>query len=118
MYFCTMKEERKISYYKHYFITFFNTLDDGAKRKIAYILEMLKTHERLSKKIVKLIKDGIYELRATHNGNIYRAFFIFDKGNIVILLNGFQKKTEKTPSKEIDLATKLKTEYYATLPKP
>ncbi len=112
-----MKDEGHIFYYKHYFIQFFNALDDGAKRKIAYILEMLKTHERLSKNFVKLIRDGIYELRASSSGNIYRAFFIFDEGNIVILLNGFQKKTEKTPIKEINLAMKLKNEYYATKPK-
>ena len=62
---------------------------------------MLKTQERLNKNFVKLIREGVYELRASHNGNIYRAFFIFDDGNIVMLFNGFLKKTQKTPDNEI-----------------
>ena len=48
-----------------------------------------------------------------YNGNIYRAFFIFDEGNIVPLFNGFQKKSQKTPSKEIEKGIALKNEYYA-----
>ena len=67
----------------------------------------------MSEKFVKYIKEGIYEIRASYNGNIYRAFFIFDEGNIVMLFNGFQKKSQKTPSKEIDKALELKKEYYA-----
>ncbi len=67
----------------------------------------------MNEKFVKFIKDGLYEIRASYNGNIYRAFFIFDEGNIVMLFNGFQKKTQKTPSKEIEKALELKKEYYA-----
>lgn len=48
-----------------------------------------------------------------YNSNIYRVFFIFDEGNIVVLFNGFQKKTQKTPKSEIEMALKLKSEYYA-----
>ena len=47
---------------------------------------------------------------------IYGAFFIFDEGNIVMLFNGFQKKTQKTPESEIEKAVKLKNEYYASKP--
>lgn len=113
-YLCMMNSERKISYYKNYFIDFFMSLDDGAKKKVAYILDMLKTQQRLNKNFVKLIRDGVYELRASHHGNIYRAFFIFDDGNIVMLFNGFQKKTQKTPENEIEKALILKNEYYAS----
>ena len=109
-----MINERKILYYERYFIDFFMSLDDGAKRKVSYVLDMIKTQERLSKNFVKLIREGVYELRVSHNGNIYRAFFIFDDGNIVMLFNGFQKKTQKTPSKEIEKAITLKNEYYAS----
>lgn len=49
---------------------------------------------------------------AEYNGNIYRLFFIFDDGHIIVLFNGFQKKSRKTPLKEIETALKLKTEYY------
>ena len=75
--------------------------------------KLLKMQDRVSEKFVKYIKEGIYEIRASYNGNIYRAFFIFDEGNIVMLFNGFQKKSQKTPSKEIDKALELKKEYYA-----
>ena len=115
-YICTMKEERRILYYKTYFIDFFTSLESGAKRKVAYVLDMLKTQERVSQNFVKHIREGVYELRASHNGNIYRAFFIFDEGNIVMLFNGFQKKTQKTPNKEIEKALKLKDEYYESKP--
>lgn len=48
------------------------------------------------------------------NGNIYRVFFIFDNGNIVVLFNGFQKKSQKTPNSEINKALKIKAEYYGS----
>lgn len=113
-YICIMKEEREILYYKNYFINFFISLEEGAKKKVSYVIDMLKTQERLNKNFVKFIRDGVYELRASHNGNIYRVFFIFDDGNIVMLFNGFQKKTQKTPDIEIEKAIKLKNEYYAS----
>ena len=99
--------------YKDYFLTFYRSLEMGAQRKIDYVLDVLKMQERVSEKFVKFIRDGLYEIRATHNGNIYRAFFIFDDGNIVMLFNGFQKKKQKTPSKEIEKALEIKNEYYA-----
>lgn len=89
------------------------SLDNGAKKKVAYVLDMLKVEERLNSKFVKYIREGIFEIRASHEGNIYRAFFVFDEGNIVMLFNGFQKKTQKTPENEIKKAIKLKDEYYA-----
>jgi phage-related protein len=63
-------------------------------------------------KFVKYIKEELYELRTEYNSNIYRVFFIFDKGQIVVLFNGFQKKTQKTPNKEIEKALKIKEAYY------
>lgn len=98
--------------YKDYFMNFYRSLEIGAQKKIDYVLDMLKTQERINEKFVKFVRDGIFEIRASHNGNIYRAFFIFDEGNIVMLFNGFQKKSQKTPSKEIDKALELKKEYY------
>lgn len=108
-----MNSERRILVYKDYFLTFYRALEAGAQKKIDYVLDVLKMQDRVSEKFVKYIKDGLYEIRASYDGNIYRAFFIFDEGNIVMLFNGFQKKTQKTPSKEIDRALELKKEYYA-----
>ena len=108
-----MNSERRILVYKDYFLTFYRALEAGAQKKIDYVLDVLKMQDRVSEKFVKYIKDGLYEIRASYNGNIYRAFFIFDEGNIVMLFNGFQKKSQKTPSKEIEKALELKKEYYA-----
>jgi phage-related protein len=90
------------------------TLEKNVVEKIYYSIDLLKTQDKVSKKFVKYIRDDIYELRAEYEGNIYRVFFCFDKGNIVILFNGFQKKTQKTPENEIKQAIKLKNEYYGS----
>ena len=111
-YLCGMKDERKIRAYGDYFGDFINSISDGAKRKIFYAIDMLKTGQRVSSKFVKYLRDDIFELRAEYNGNIYRVFFIFDDGNVVILFHGFQKKTQKTPKGELERALTLKEEYY------
>ncbi len=107
-----MKRERTVIAYKHYFTDFVKSIGAAEARKIFYVIEMLKTQERISEKFVKLIRDGLYEIRAECGGNIFRVFFIFDNGNIVILFNGFQKKTQRTPNSEIEKALKIKREYY------
>lgn len=56
--------------------------------------------------------DGLFEVRVEHGSNIFRIFAFFDKGNLIVLGNGFQKKTQKTPPKEIALAEKLKKQYF------
>lgn len=86
------------------------TLTEKEQDKIQYGLLLLKTQERLSTKFVKFIRDGVFELRTEYNSNIYRVFFIFDDGNIVVLFNGFQKKSQKTPDTEIEKAIKIKEE--------
>ena len=91
-----------------------STLDEGAEQKVYYSIDILKTQQRVSKKFVKHIREGVYELRAEYEGNIYRVFFCFDDGHVVILFNGFNKKNQKTPEKEIRKAINLKDEYYAS----
>jgi phage-related protein len=105
--------ERKIRTYGGYFESFMNTLTEKEQYKIQYGLDLLKTQDRVPVKFISLIRDGLYELRTEYNGNIYRVFFIFDEGHIVVLFNGFQKKTQKTPKGEIDKALTIKKEYYA-----
>jgi putative addiction module killer protein len=111
--FAPMKSERIISAYKTYFRDFIQSLTEAEARKVFYVIDMLKTQERVNAKFVKYLRDEIYELRVEHGGNIFRVFFIFDDGNVVMLFNGFQKKTQKTPEKEINKAIQLKKEYYA-----
>ncbi len=105
--------KRKIKTYGGYFEAFMKTLKEKEQEKIQYGLLLLKTQDRLPKKFVKLIREAIYELRTEYGGNIYRVFFIFDEGEIVVLFNGFQKKTQKTPQNEIEKAIKIKEAYYA-----
>ena len=88
-------------------------LGEQVQEKIHYGLLLLKTQNRISTKFVKAIREGLFELRTEYTGNIYRVFFIFDDGQIVVLFNGFQKKTQKTPNSEIEKALKIKEAYYA-----
>lgn len=103
---------RKIKTYGGYFERFMEGLEENVQEKIHYALLLLKIQDRISTKFVKYIKDGLFELRIEYNGNIYRVFFIFDEGDIVVLFNGFQKKSQKTPNKEIEKALKIKEVYY------
>lgn len=104
--------KRRIITFGRYFSEFMEGLTVKEREKVDYGLVLLKTQGRLPAKFVKYIRDGLYELRTEYNGNIYRVFFIFDEGNIVVLFNGFQKKSQKTPVNEIVKALKIKEEYY------
>lgn len=107
-----VKMDRKILTFGGYFEAFYDALNERVQKKFDYALDLLKTEKRLSVKFVRLIRDGVYELRVEIDGNIYRVFFIFDNGNIVVLFNGFQKKSQKTPQNEIEKALKIKEAYY------
>lgn len=104
---------RRILTYGGYFEAFMSSLKEKEQEKIQYGLLLLKTQDRLPKKFTKLVRDGLYELRTEYGGNIFRVFFIFDEGKVVVLFNGFQKKSQKTPPSEIDKAFKIKEAYYA-----
>lgn len=106
--------KREIKFYKHYFNEFFVAQTDKVRRKIAQTLVWIQTIDRLPVSILKSIegKKGLYEIRVEYAGNIYRVFCCFDEGSLVILFNGFQKKTQKTPASEIDKAERLMKEYF------
>jgi len=104
---------RKIVTYGGFFERFMATLTEKEQEKVQYGLLLLKTQDRLPKKFVKFICDGLYKLRTEYGGNTYRVFFVFDDGRIVVLFNGFQKKSQRTPQNEIEKALKIKEAYYA-----
>ncbi|MDD2438271.1 MAG: type II toxin-antitoxin system RelE/ParE family toxin [Massilibacteroides sp.] len=104
--------KRKVIAFGRYYLDFISSLTNKEVLKVKYILSLLETEDRLPTKFIKLIRDGLYEIRITYNNNIYRIFFIFDEGQIVVLFNGFQKKTQKTPVSEIEKAFNIKEEYY------
>lgn len=106
--------KREIVAYKQYFKEFFDSLTTDVQDKVLYVLMLLETQDRMPVKFMKFIEDGLYELRVEYQSNIYRIFFCFDEGRVVILFNGFQKKTQKTPKSEIQMAIKLKKEYYGS----
>lgn len=91
--------KRRIRTYGGFFEAFMKSLTEKEQEKIQYGLLLLKSQDRLSKKFVKLIRDGVYELRTEYGGNIFRVFFIFDEGDIVVLFNGFQKKDSENSEK-------------------
>ena len=111
-----MKETfvRKIFYYKNYYLDFFGTLKDDVQKKFNWTLKLIATLERVPYKYFKHIQNstGLYEIRVESGGNIFRVFCFFDKGKMIILVNGFQKKSQKTPKKEIEMAEKLKKQYF------
>ena len=104
---------KRIKTYGGYYERFIETLLPKELLKLNYIISLLETNDRVPKKFIEYIRDGLFELKMEYNGNIYRVFFIFDEGQIVVLFNGFQKKTQKTPPEEIKKALKIKNEYYA-----
>jgi phage-related protein len=105
--------KRTVNTYGGYFERFIETLNSKELTKLNYIISLLETIDRLPVKFMRFVRDGLYEIRMEYEGNIYRVFFIFDEGNIVVLFNGFRKKTKKTPAGEIEKALKIKEEYYA-----
>ena len=109
--------KREIIFYETYFIDFFKTQDDKVKEKIKYILELIKQVEKVPEKFLKHIEgtNGLYEIRIEYQSNIYRVFCCFDKGRLVILFNGFQNKTQKTPGNEIEKALKLMKQYFVSI---
>src|SRR5579872_501937 len=98
-----MEKIRDLVFYKYYFEEFFQAQNEKVKTKIDYVLFVLTHTERVPEKFLKHIEStkGLYEIRIEAGNNIFRIFCCFDEGKIVVLFNGFQKKSQKTPKKEI-----------------
>jgi len=105
---------REVISYKHYFEEFLLVQPKKVQDKIFKIIEAIETLERVPSNYLKSMEgtDGLYEARIQLASNIWRVFCFFDDGKLVILLNGFQKKTQKTPKNEIEKALRLMQNYY------
>jgi len=105
---------REIIFHENHFIEFYQIQNEKVKEKIKYVLELIKQVEKVPEKFLKHLSgtNGLYEVRIEYQSNIYRIFCCFDKGKLVVLFNGFQKKTQKTPTNEITKALKLMDEYF------
>jgi phage-related protein len=104
---------RKITFYKNYFLDFASKQSIDIQNKIYWTFDVIEDLWRVPETYLKHIAntDGLYEIRVQVGNDIIRIFCFFETGKLVILINGFQKKTQKTPKKEIRLALKLKSEY-------
>ena len=109
-----MEKFRTIIAYKNYFEDFIDSQSLKIQNKIYKILELIEYQRQIPSKFIKHIEGtkGLYETRFSLGSDTWRVFCFFDEGKLVILLNGFQKKTQKTPKNEIDKALRLMTEYY------
>lgn len=109
-----METERQIIAYKQYFLNFYKKMPKDVQSKIEWTLQLIRVMKNVPEKYFKHMDGtkGIYEIRVEIGGNIYRIFSFFDKGNLVVLGNAFQKKTKKTPHSEIKKAIKIREEYY------
>jgi phage-related protein len=104
---------RTIFLYQDYFQDFYVKQKQKVKDKILWTFRLIETIEQVPEYYLKHLSgtDGLYEIRVQQGSDIYRIFCFFDEGKLVVLANGFQKKTQKTPKSEIDKAIKIKSEY-------
>lgn len=104
----------QIIFYKEYFLDFFDSRTEKMKDKIEHVQYVISIAERIPVKFFKHIEgtDGLYEIRIEFSGDIYRIFSCFYDGRLVVQFNGLQKKSQKTPVKEIEKALKIKSEYF------
>jgi phage-related protein len=109
-----MKHVRQVAAYKRYFLDFYEVQPIKVQKKIEWTLELIRTLKQIPEKYFKHIQGskGLYEIRVEFESNIYRIFSFFDEGQLIILGNAFQKKTEKTPKKEIEKAMLIMEEYF------
>ena len=104
---------RKITFFKNYFQDFFDKQSKKVKAKIVWTFDLIEELHRVPETYLKHIEntDDLYEIRVQSGSDIFRIFCFFDQGQLVVLLNGFQKETRKTPKKEIEMALKIKAQY-------
>ncbi|MFN8711764.1 MAG: type II toxin-antitoxin system RelE/ParE family toxin [Bacteroidota bacterium] len=104
---------RTVIIYKNYFPDFFKKQTPKARDKILWVLKLIEEVEVIPETYLKHLTgaQGLYEVRVQQGNNIFRIFCFFDDGRLIVLMNGFQKKTQKTPSKELSKALIIKKEY-------
>lgn len=105
---------RHIFYYKNYFLDFYRLQTKDVQKKFNWTLELISVIDKVPSKYFDHMTgtDGIWEVRVEVSGNIFRAFSFFDEGKLIVIANAFQKKSQKTPKKELELAKRIKKEYF------
>ena len=108
--------DRKIAFYRNYFSKFYEKQNDKTRDKIDYVIDIIRFVDRVPIRFLKYLEstESLYEIRISTTFKQIRIFCFFDEGHVVVLTNCFVKKTQKTPKRELELAIKLKSEYFAT----
>ncbi len=108
-----LEKVREIILYKAYFNDFYLKQRQKVKDKIIWTLKVIETLQHVPEDYLKHLEgtDGLYEVRVKLGSDIFRIFCFFDKGKLIVLANGFQKKTQKTPKQEIEKALIIKQAY-------
>ncbi len=114
LYLSTVDKKRELFFYKDYFSDFYSEQPPKVQKRILWTLRVVQDLERIPEVYFKHLEnaDGLYEIRVQSGNDIYRIFCFFDKNNLVVIGHGFQKKTQKTPPKEIERALRIKKEYH------
>ena len=104
---------RTVTLYKDYFSDFYQIQKQKVKDKILWTFRIIETQNQIPTNYLKHMEatDGLYEIRVQQGSDIFRIFCFFDEGKLIVLANGFQKKTQKTPKSEIEKVLKIKKEY-------
>jgi phage-related protein len=109
-----VETKRELFFFKNYFKDFYDKQRPKVKKRIIWTLKVIEDVDRIPEIYFKHIEgsDGIYEIRVQSGSDIFRIFSFFDKNRLIIVGHGFQKKTQKTPQNQLDLAQKIRKEYY------
>lgn len=105
---------REVIFWGDYFETFYGQQDQKVKRKINYVLWLIRYTERVPEKFLKHLEDsdGLYEIRISTTFKEIRFIAFFDDNKLIVIANCFVKKSQKTPKRELDLGQRLKQEYF------
>ena len=117
LYICMENKKQKIRsivLYKDYFEEFYTKQRQKVKDKIIWTFDLIEEIHRVPETYLKHLENtsGLYEIRVQTGSDIFRIFCFFDQGQLIVLANGFQKKSQKTPKQEIEKALRIKAEYY------
>ena len=109
-----MNKKRELFFYKDYFRDFYKKQSQKVQNKILWTFRVIQEIDRVPEIYLKHLEntDGIYEIRVQNGTDIFRIFCFFEKNQLIVVGHGFQKKTQKTPSKKLERAIQIKKEYY------
>lgn len=108
-----MEQLRKLIFYKTYFFEFIENQDVKVREKIDFALFLLQYLKQIpSKHVGSTHERNLFYLRVKQGSNIFRIFFCYDEDKIVVIMNGYTKKTQKIPQKEIARAVLIKNQYF------